>query len=268
MADPCAPIMKNIEELEAERRSLQEELQEASPQEKPFIVSQIKAVNAMIKTQQNALNRCHADHPVPDQPINSRITLTGVSCHRPTDGLFSENDEVYLIAFTANLASLPFFTSTVYRSGVINGMSTGESRPLALRVWGTQQIGKIAAPAPLNPTRPDDMIILLALLEHDSSTVNDIVTAVRGLSAQLANDVNNGSDHATIVNHLVDSMEGFIDLASMEGAPDPDELIEIRRLQLAPSMRRELAFNGSTRSFIFFQGHGGLYKVTFEVKEV
>jgi hypothetical protein len=69
MAGPCDPIMKNIADLENERRELQEELKRASTPDKPFLASQIKKLTNRIKTEKQALKQCLEDHPLHQGPL-------------------------------------------------------------------------------------------------------------------------------------------------------------------------------------------------------
>jgi CubicO group peptidase (beta-lactamase class C family) len=54
----CASLENEIKGLEAERASLQKELQKAGPGEKPALVSQIKEINGQIQQKQRQLDQC------------------------------------------------------------------------------------------------------------------------------------------------------------------------------------------------------------------
>jgi hypothetical protein len=65
----CRPIANRISGLELERRSLQEQLRHAPPQEKPLIVAQIREVNAQLREANNELAECIAHAPAPPDPL-------------------------------------------------------------------------------------------------------------------------------------------------------------------------------------------------------
>jgi hypothetical protein len=64
----CQPIADEIGAMEAERRDLQEELQQAPTGEKALLVQQIKALNRRIAAAYVRLTDCLASFPPPDPP--------------------------------------------------------------------------------------------------------------------------------------------------------------------------------------------------------
>jgi len=54
----CAVLASDIRALEADRTSLQKDLQKAAPGEKPVLISQIKEINAQIQEKQRELDQC------------------------------------------------------------------------------------------------------------------------------------------------------------------------------------------------------------------
>jgi hypothetical protein len=64
----CQAIQDNIEGLEQERRSEQEELQQAAPGQKPSIIQRIRAINRQIVALEDQLAQCIATTPPPPPP--------------------------------------------------------------------------------------------------------------------------------------------------------------------------------------------------------
>lgn len=63
MSPKCKPIANEIASLEQEKADFQAELQEAAPGQKPFIVSQIKALTKQINAKKSALALCIKQNP-------------------------------------------------------------------------------------------------------------------------------------------------------------------------------------------------------------
>ncbi len=80
MAEPCEPIRSQVRGQEALVVSLQDELHHASPQEKPFIISQIRDANQELVHLKAQLTACDQAHPKPDA-----VVLTTATCPICTD---------------------------------------------------------------------------------------------------------------------------------------------------------------------------------------
>jgi hypothetical protein len=61
----CAPIVSEINSLEAERASIQKDLQKAAGPEKQGLVAEIRQITAQIMEKQRELNKCSADAEKP-----------------------------------------------------------------------------------------------------------------------------------------------------------------------------------------------------------
>jgi predicted acylesterase/phospholipase RssA len=66
----CQPIATEIAELEGEKETWQEQLQEASPSAKAAIVAQIRRINTRIAQRKTALATCIAQNPPPPPPLD------------------------------------------------------------------------------------------------------------------------------------------------------------------------------------------------------
>jgi hypothetical protein len=75
----CQSIQDEIDGLQQERESLQEELQDAPPSQKPGLIRLIRALNAQIRIAQDRLAECVGDPgptPQPQPPVEGRFVGT------------------------------------------------------------------------------------------------------------------------------------------------------------------------------------------------
>jgi hypothetical protein len=75
----CQSLADEIQSLMDERRDLQSDLQEAAPGEKPFLIAQIKKLNALIAAKKPALDSCISQFGGPPPPPPLAVTFTGTA---------------------------------------------------------------------------------------------------------------------------------------------------------------------------------------------
>jgi len=65
MPDQCQPLVDRIRALQAEKRSVQEDLRSASPSEKRLIIQLARQLDAQLREANDELTRCRRTHPAP-----------------------------------------------------------------------------------------------------------------------------------------------------------------------------------------------------------
>ena len=209
-------------------------------------------------------------------PVNTPLTVSFYTLHCVDDTVEANDDEPYVVFFTANLKSGIVATTDARRSTLFGGVEAGDDRfeqtldfsknPIVdvhpVMLWGIK--GK---PAPI--LDPNDIIILVAVMENDSSSPDSVVTAVdSNLAAKLQIYRANGFSRAKIVEKLITDMNGAIDLAILSGGLDKDERLGPAKEFQLTAQDLEQARNGST---VFktraFYGDDAIYKVRLDLKK-
>ncbi len=136
----------------------------------------------------------------------------------------TSHDEPYVIFFVSNLRQPGnlFLTGSASRTAVFGNVDTGDVRRDAAnpRLWG---FNGTAAPV----VNASDLIVLAAVIEHDSSSADAIVAAVQSVLVENLNAyVAQGNSRATIVEKLIRDMNAAIDteaLATANHITNPDD---------------------------------------------
>jgi hypothetical protein len=168
--DACQPIADEIAGLEAERRDLQAELQQAPTGQKAFLVRQIKAINSQIAVLSDQLADCLRDTPpppLPPPPLDAtfRGTATITTTNGSAPGPFSSPVSLSLIfdgarTFVA-ITSFPPIATPPFQTPVGTNVTT------VSRIGGGQ--GSYAGGAIIMPlTLHFDHSIDLPFFEEDS----------------------------------------------------------------------------------------------------
>jgi hypothetical protein len=209
-------------------------------------------------------------------PVNTPLTVSFYKLRCVDDTSEANDDEPYVVFFVANLKSGPLATTDAKRSTLFGDVDAGEDRLEAtldysknpiisvhpVMLWGIK--GK---PAPI--INPNDIIILAAVIENDSSSPDSVVSAVdTALAAKLQIYRANGFSRAKIVEKLITDMNGAIDAAFLTGGLDKDERLGTAKEFQLTSQDLEQARNGSTvfRTRAFY-GDDAIYKVRIDIKK-
>jgi hypothetical protein len=91
----CLGIYNQVEGFRDKRDDLQQELQTAAPARKPFIVREIRTLNAQIAELEDDLAVCVAAAPVPATPPGPALTITRLEV---TQAIQTAADSVVLVA--------------------------------------------------------------------------------------------------------------------------------------------------------------------------
>jgi len=209
-------------------------------------------------------------------PVNTPLTVSFYQLRCIDDTVEYNDDEPYVVFFVANLKSGTLATTDAKRSTLFGGVSAGDNRveltidysktpPYNLHpvmLWGVK-----GGPAPI--TDPNDIIILAAVMENDSSSPDSVVSAVDAvLGAKLQVYRANGFSRAKIVEKLITDMNGAIDAAVLTGGVDKDERLGTAKEFQLTTQDLEQARNGSTVfKYRTFYGDDGIYKVRIDIKK-
>jgi len=138
--------------------------------------------------------------PISPQTPAPRLTLhfTRLQCIKEGGAWYEQiaaSDEPYVLIFVANRHDLR--SGHVVRTQVFGDVDTGENRSVAVPVWG----------GILN--EPDDLIVLVQIMEHDASNITHLVTELQAGMRSAALPA--GLDHAGVVSQLKARMQRLID---------------------------------------------------------
>jgi hypothetical protein len=121
--------------------------------------------------------------------------------------------------------------------------------------WGLN--GKAAA---IN--HPDDVIMLVSVMEHDDGNTGAARTVVKSAAiATMAGSM--GMSRADRVTKLKRDIDGALDLPT--GAPNFDDRVGTKELRLDAALLQ--VGNGAKEKKIEFAGDGGQYRVRFELRK-
>lgn len=209
-------------------------------------------------------------------PVNTPLTISFFQLRCIDDTVEANADEPYVVFFVANLKSGIVAATDAKRSTLFGDVGAGDERveltidwsktpafnPHPVMLWGIK--GK---PAPI--LDPNEIIILAAVMENDSSSPDSVVSAVDSiLAAKLQVYRANGFSRAKIVEKLITDMNGAIDAAVITGVIDRDERLGPAKEFQLTSQDLEQARNGST---VFknraFYGDDAIYKVRLDIKK-
>jgi hypothetical protein len=275
----CGHIKQEISKLKAQLAAVQDTIEPPDPDEPggphkpkvpPGAKAQINALAAKIKAKTEQYRDCIANANPAPAPL--RIDVTSITCVDETDG--PGDDEPYLLTVAVERRAaggglpLPIPQLRVNNVGPWEGVADGEhhgmsSLPTADRrpIWGRN-----GQPAEIR--HPDDVILLLALMENDGAnphTVRQIVDSM--MVGTIMNNIQ--SDRPAQVTALRETLVDAIDTARVDTSfPfDHDERIGgIRELRLT---RFDLnwALMDSPRGFSFtFKGDGAHYGVNVSMR--
>lgn len=208
------------------------------------------------------------------------IEVTKVRCVEETDGMGS--DEPYILVFAARLNGGPIPSALTTKYGPWDDVDTGELLttvpvPSSLKVvdpalwedlplvwrqpcWGIdRQPGLI--------TDPDDVVVLVAMMEHDDGSPKSVRAVLHStLFASLISYVNEGIDRSALVSQLRKDMDGALGGPLTAGWPDWDDQIGYPKELRLTSEDLEKADNGVRVKNLTIKGDGATYRIRFELR--
>lgn len=199
-----------------------------------------------------------------------KIAVTKVRCLIETDEVGS--DEPYILVTGVNLKP-PIPNVEVTRYGPWGDVDEGEllrTQPipagfnpdtLPIIVWRRLCWGLNGNPAPIN--HPDDIILLVSMMENDDGSPSATRTIVKGAAvSSLAASV--GTSRANRVSKLINDINGALNVPT--GAPNFDDRVgSTKELRLSQSLLD--VETGVKAKNLLFTGDGGQYRVRFEMSK-
>jgi hypothetical protein len=176
----------------------------------------------------------------------------------------SSHDEPYVLFFVGNLAGSPVATGAAKRSQVFNGVDDGETKYQTVRLWGT---GGGSAPMPGN--NPDNLIVLVQIMEHDGNSDPNAIRATMQavMGANIAQYKLQGWSRSKIVSELKKDMSGIINTFDFPVQNDDDRVGNIMELRVDAG---DIAYvhAGNTGYYTLQQNDGGdgSYRTYFRLK--
>ena len=223
-----------------------------------------------------ALTICSVPSGSNAAPASTPLTVSFYTLRCVDDTVEANNDEPYVVFFVANLKPIGIAPSDAKRSTLFGDVDAGDERyemkldwsknppiiPTPKMLWGLN--GSAAAIA-----SPNDIIILGAMMENDSSSPDAVVSAVDGiLAGKLQFYRASGFSRAKIVEKLITDMNGAIDGAIITGVIDKDERLGTAKEFPLTTAELDQARNGTpvfvTRTFY---GDDAIYKVRIDIKK-
>lgn len=176
----------------------------------------------------------------------------------------SSHDEPYVLFFVGNLASIPVATGAGKRTNVFTGVDDGESRYQDVRLWGNSA-GGLAMPG----NNPDNLIVLVQIMEHDGNTDPNAIRAMMQsvMGANIAQYHLQGWTRSHIVDQLKADMSGIINTFDFPVQNDDDRVGKIMELRVDAG---DIAYvhAGHTGEYTLQQNDGGdgSYRTYFRLK--
>lgn len=145
---------------------------------------------------------------------------------------------------------------------VRGGVDSHESHTAPANVlWGVDNV-----PRPI--TNPDDVILLVALLEQDSTGAQSVRTTVElQMGILIALNLLILGNREEFVSRMLIGMQGAIKTAVKVGQPNPDDPIgPVKELRLSRLDVAQAFHSGSKSLMLPFKGDGANYQVFFKLK--
>lgn len=286
--DKCAPIRRDVRELEADLRSLQDDLTTASTQQKAGIAAAIIARRRQLAVRRAALAACVGVPPPPPRvdpaSLPLSITLRSVRCIRQEDSelplVDNEDDEPYVLVMAINTegrfvgvppVGITLPASLVTRIGPLDSVDRGETRTApANTLWDLEK-----KPAPI--AHIDRIFLLVSVLEHDSAKVTDVenrvVTAAQAglpgllLNAEGRSDLEPDARLEFFIETARQSFDGAISLARLHPLDPDDQIGPAQVLRFTDAEQQSLLRRDRTavQRRIRFSGDGAVYELMFEL---
>lgn len=199
------------------------------------------------------------------------MAVTKVRCLIETDEVGA--DEPYVLVIGINLKNIPLPNVEVTKYGPWGNIDKGDlmtTKPippnfdpgnLPIFVWRHPCWGLNGKPAPIS--HPDDVIFLVAVMEHDDGDPAAMRTIVKGVVVSgLAASMN--MSRADRVKKLINDVNGALEIPT--GAPNFDDPVgSTKELRLKQSLLQ--VETGVKATKLLFTGDSGQYRVRFELSK-
>ncbi|AKJ07019.1 hypothetical protein ATI61_10519 [Archangium gephyra] len=269
MPNPCQPIIDKIRALEKQKSELNGSNE--FPGVPPGLIPpspidhhgpELEALNKQLLQEAMNLNACLLKGV---SPVPMVMSVKSISCRNANDPGPFESDEPYVLVYVLNLPSLanPALPSPkVVLVGPLSGVDAKETHPAPANIlWGING-------APATIPNPDDIILLVAMLENDNAPPASVRTAVEvAMGPILALNLTSIGNRAEFVARLSNGMQGAIQTAVKLGLPDPDDQIgTVQELRISRLDVAKAFHFGNTTLDLTFKGDDSHFKVNFQLK--
>lgn len=203
-ASQCAGIAQQIEDLEAERDGLQQELHTAPPSMKPFLLREIRLINAELGRLRQQLRLCQQQNPPAPRPdlaartvilhVNHTTKKVGVAALTRNIGLGNAHGP-FRIDLAATLIRGGVTTSFVQVFEVPAGVTLSGVPVASQDVQAQQQAAIVMFPGtiPSQEYVTQDMVLPLFYRDESPSAVYEFEFVVD--SEQQVSESNEGNNH-------------------------------------------------------------------------
>lgn len=212
------------------------------------------------------------------------ISVHSIRCIEETDEAGA--DEPYVLVFAVDLRKkLAGFTAPVgavemygpwedtdkgeAKSVVLDGSAAAVALKKVFPHWRFPRPFWGIGGAPSAIAAPDDVVLLVQMMENDDATASDVRSLVNAqMVASLGGAVNSDMNRSELVSHLSRAMRDAAEMARKTGIPNADDRVGgVKELRLAASDLSKAA-GGSHQKTLEFAGDGGKYRVRFEMRKV
>jgi hypothetical protein len=277
VADKCDSIRSTLHDLEVRREKTEKFLVEPEPGEqhppKPVLNPVWRRLTSDISSTRLSLRECE-ESLIPNTPVPLTLTLTKFVCLDQNDEirippffLNLEDDEPYAIVFAVDLRTnlgIPVgaINSKMTLVGPLGDIDLEEvSAPFNI-IWGLSNAPDLVSSA-------DNLILLVAMMENDSSSPDQVRTVLENaarvpLAANLPAFASLQIRRQELVSRIIAGTTGAMGLAKV-GIPDPDDNIgSIQELRFSEVELDHIYRNlGPIEKSLTFEGDDAKYVLKF-----
>lgn len=228
----CTALQTELNQLRAERRQQVQVMQFLQGAGLQAAEAELARIDAEISETQEALDLCLAKEAQEANPVPQAIlaTVEKIQCHTAKREVGHEEPYLLIAAFdllnvvNAGIVGVALPNIEVAKVGPWSGIDADETHDTAILApinrppfWGPSGVARTIA-------NPQDVIFLVAFMEHDGSSPDAIRGGVRTnlLTARLSNT---NRPYASYVDTMISNMTAAIETARVAGL-DPLHLNE------------------------------------------
>lgn len=266
----CQPIDNKIQQLRRQLNDLNTPIDDPvpggpkRPPKDPETEEEKKRLRNEIRVLTAQFNQC-VQQNLPPFPVT--VTVHSVTCHDQDDvGLF-EDDEPYVLVYALNIPnsvknpSIP--DARVFKAGPFRGTDSGETVFSGLRVWDTNGNPAIV-------TKPDDVILLAALIEEDDTGADLVRTVLQtAMVVVLGTNLPALGDRPAFIQRMSEGMRGALKGAFKATVPpfSHDDLVgPVQQVSLTSDILRKVGLGTPHPIFLSFVSNSASYTVELKVR--
>ncbi len=174
---------------------------------------------------------------------------------------------VYTLNIPTSLSNIAVPDARVFKAGVFGDVDSGQTRFLATRIWDTN-----GNPAII--TKPDKVLILVAMVEQDDTGADFVRTALQTAMAAIAPTniapLLKGNDRAAFAQRMTEGMQGALKGALKAVVPplSQDDLIgPVKQLPITSALLQKVGLQGTQTILLDFASSDARYTVGFKIQQ-